>query len=121
VDEFSDGSYVGMHLCGDATRHFSFLVNHFNVRSFDTGFPVDHGWLRKEVGLDVEIKGGPTIMTIRDGMPEQIRSEVQRICQSGVMAGGKFIMIAANNLAPGTSVQNIREFYEAAKLYGAIV
>ncbi|MCE5340440.1 MAG: hypothetical protein LLF92_04855 [Planctomycetaceae bacterium] len=120
VDEFCDGSYVGIHLCGDATRHFSFLANHLNVRSFDTGFPVDHGRLRKELGMDVEIKGGPTVMVIKDGTIEDIRSEVQRICHSGVMAGGKFVMIAANNLAPGTPVQNIQELYAAAKLYGAI-
>ncbi|MEN6385043.1 MAG: uroporphyrinogen decarboxylase family protein [Phycisphaerales bacterium] len=119
VDEFCDGS-VDIHLCGDATRHFSFLANHLNVRSFDTGFPVDHGRLREELGMDVEIKGGPTVMVIKDGTAEDIRQQVKRICNSGVMAGGKFVMIAANNVAPRTPVENIRTLYEASISFGGI-
>ena len=48
----------GMHLCGDATRHFPIIRDELNVNSFDTGFPVDFGWLRKAIGNDVEIYGG---------------------------------------------------------------
>jgi uroporphyrinogen-III decarboxylase len=118
VDAFSDGTRVNIHLCGDATRHFKFQAEHLNIRSFDTGFPVDHGRLRKELGPDIEIKGGPTVMVVKDGAAEDIRLEVQRICQSGVMDGGKFILIAANNLAPRTPVKNIQVLYEAAKEYG---
>jgi uroporphyrinogen-III decarboxylase len=121
VDEFADGSFAGIHLCGDATRHFGFLASHLHVKSFDTGFPVDHGKLRKELGTEVEIKGGPTIMVIKDGKTDHIRSEVKRICGSGVMEGGKFVLIAANNVAPKTPAANIMEMYEAAKLYGRYV
>ncbi|MBI2843071.1 MAG: hypothetical protein HYX78_06695 [Armatimonadetes bacterium] len=118
LDEFSDGRGMYMHLCGDATRHFKSLKETFNVTTFDTGFPVDHGWLRKELGSEVRINGGPTVMLLKDGTPEQIEAEVRRICQSGIMEGGKFVMIAANNLAPCTPVENIVAFYEAANAYG---
>ncbi len=118
IDEFSDGASVSMHLCGDATRHFKFLADAFHVKSFDTGFPVDHGGLRRELGPEVTIAGGPTVMTVKDGTPAEIAAEVRRVCGSGVMAGGKFIMIAANNLAPRTSVENIEALYTATKEFG---
>ncbi len=117
-EEFSDGGPVSVHLCGDATHLFRFLRDHFHVRAFDTGFPVDHGWLRRELGPDVQINGGPTVMLVKDGPPEAIRREVRRICQSGVMEGGRFVLIAANNLAPCTPVEHVRALYEAGKEFG---
>lgn len=117
--EFSTGSPASMHLCGAATQHFAFLKDAFNVKAFDTGFPVDHGALREELGEDVLIYGGPTVMELKDGSPASIRQEVARICQSGVMRGGRFVLIAANNLAPRTPVENIQAMYEAAKEFGS--
>ena len=107
-----------IHLCGDATHHFKFLADTFNVKTFDTGFPVDHGKLRKELGPDVHINGGPTIMLVKDGTPEQIEREVARVCSSGVLEGKRFTLIAANNLAPCTPVRNIQALYEAGKKHG---
>lgn len=117
-DEFSDGSPASIHLCGDATRHFKFLRDHLNVQSFDTGFPVDFGKMRQELGPNVQINGGPTIMLLKDGKPEQIRKEVKRICESGIMEGGRFVLREANNLAPCTPIENIEAMYAAGKLYG---
>ncbi|PJB74126.1 MAG: hypothetical protein CO095_05120 [Armatimonadetes bacterium CG_4_9_14_3_um_filter_58_7] len=118
LDEFSDGGPTAVHLCGDATHHFKFLRDYLNVHSFDTGFPVDHGWLRSELGPDVQINGGPTVMLLKEGPPDAIRNEVRRICESGVMDGGKFVLIAANNMAPCTPLEHTRAFYEAAKEFG---
>lgn len=118
IDAFSDSIAVSMHLCGDATRHFKFLHDAFNVVYFDTGFPVDHGKLRRELGPDVTIAGGPTVMTVKDGTAADITAEVRRICESGVMDGGKFVMIAANNLAPRTPVEHVQALYAATKQYG---
>jgi uroporphyrinogen-III decarboxylase len=53
-----------------------------------------------------------------DGARESIAAAVERICRSGVMKGGRFVMIAANNLAPFTPVENIQALYEATKKYG---
>ncbi|MBI3923345.1 MAG: hypothetical protein HY318_18130 [Armatimonadetes bacterium] len=118
VDEFSDGGRTGVHLCGDATRHFKFLRDNLNVYSFDTGFPVDHGWLRHVLGPDVQINGGPSVMLLKDGPVKAIRNEAQRICESGVMEGGKFLMIAANNMAPETPLEHVAALYEATKEFG---
>lgn len=118
VEEFSDGSGVGIHLCGNATHHFKFLKEKLGVVSFDTGFPVDHGGLRRELGPEIAIMGGPTVMTVKYGTPAEVEAETKRICESGVMDGGKFILIAANNLAPCTPVENVAALYEAGKTWG---
>ena len=34
------------------------------------------------------------------------------------MEGGRFILIAANNLAPCTPIENTEVLYEAGKIYG---
>jgi len=117
-DEFSGSNEVLMHLCGDATRHFKYLRDNFHITIFDTGFPVDHGWLREELGPEIMIYGGPTVMLLKDGTAHEITDEVARICRSGIMTGGKFIMMAANNMAPCTPVENVRTMYEAVKKYG---
>jgi len=117
-DEFASPGGVWVHLCGDATRHFKFIVDNLNAIAFDTGFPVDFGWLRKELGPDIHINGGPTVMLLKDGTPDAIDAEVRRIANSGVLEGGKFTFIAANNLAPRTPVENIAAFYESVKRWG---
>ena len=118
VEAFSDGGRIRTHLCGDATRFFRLMRDDLNVYSFDTGFPVDHGWLRGEVGPEVEISGGPPVMLIKDGPISAIRGKVQEICGSGIMEGGRFIFIAANNMAPFTPVEHVAAFYDAAKEFG---
>ena len=118
VDAFSDGSGITMHICGANMQHFEGLVKHLGVKGFDTGFPIDFGRMRELVGPDVAIQGGPTVMLVKDGTAEEIEAEVRRILSTGVTAGGKFVMIAANNLAPLTPAENIAAMYEAVKRYG---
>ena len=116
--EFSDGGRTNVHLCGDATRFFVLLRDELNVYSFDTGFPVDHGRLRRELGPEVQIYGGPTVMLLKDGPVAAIRDRVRSICQSGIMEGGRFVLIAANNMAPCTPVEHVAAMYEAAREFG---
>lgn len=116
--EFSDGGRTGVHLCGDATRFFPLLRDELQVYSFDTGFPVDHGPLREALGPEVQIYGGPSVMLLKDGPVPAIREKVRAICESGIMAGGKFVLIAANNMAPCTPVEHVAAMYDAAKEFG---
>ncbi|MFH1903304.1 MAG: uroporphyrinogen decarboxylase family protein [Candidatus Omnitrophota bacterium] len=118
VDEFSDGGPVSIHLCGDSTRHFKFLKENLRVNSFDTGFPVDFGKLRQELGPEIQILGGPTVMLLKNGTSEEIRTEIKRICGSGIMEGGRFVLREGNNLAPCTPVENVEAMYEAGKVFG---
>lgn len=107
-----------IHLCGDATRHFVTLRDELNIQTFDTGFPVDFGKLRRELGPQVQILGGPHIELLRTGTPVEIREEVRRILNSGVLEGGRFTLREGNNLAPGTPLENTEAMYYAGREFG---
>lgn len=107
-----------VHLCGDSTRHFAALHRELNVCSFDTGFPVDHGALRKELGPDVEILGGPEAGLVLGGTRDQVYERAKAILQSGVMAGGRFILREANNLPPRCPEANLAAMYQACLDFG---
>lgn len=119
VDEIPPKCGLLFHSCGDATRHFKFIADNLGAMGFDTGFPVDFGWLRKQLGPEVYIQGGPTVMLLKDGTPADIDAEVRRIAESGVLDGRQFVFIAANNLAPCTPVENVSAFYESVKHWAA--
>lgn len=118
AEEFSDGGHISVHLCGDATHLFPFMKKHLNVYAFDTGFPVNFGQLREQLGPEVQINGGPPVMILQNESPATVREKVKSICQSGVMEGGRFILREANNLAPCTPVENLLAMYEAGKEFG---
>lgn len=103
-----------IHLCGDATRFFPLLKDELGVTSFDTGFPVDFGSLRKELGPDVEIWGGVEVALLMNGTPEAVYQRARSILTSGVMDGGRFILREANNLPPNVPWANVAAMYQAA-------
>ncbi|HEY3412115.1 MAG TPA: uroporphyrinogen decarboxylase family protein [Armatimonadota bacterium] len=108
----------GIHLCGDATRHFKTLQDELNINWFDTGFPVDFARIREELGPDACIQGGPHVELVHAGTPGQVYDESVRILQTGVLTGGKFVLREGNNLAPGTPVENTESMYRAAREHG---
>lgn len=118
VDAFSDGEGCSIHLCGANMQHFEQLHRLLNVNSFDTGFPIDLGKMRRQVGPQSIIRGGPTVMLLRNGPVQAIAEEARRILNSGVADSGRFIMIAANNLAPLTPVEHIEALYKAVRSMG---
>ena len=119
VDAFSSATQLrGIHLCGDSTRHFRTLRDELNVQVFDTGFPVDFGGLRQDLGPLVRLQGGPHVELVRSATPAAIRAEVQRVLQTGVSAGRRFVLREGNNLAPGTPLENTEALYNAGREFG---
>jgi len=118
IAEFGAKGPNSIHLCGNVQRLLPVIQEELNVQSFDTGFPVDFGPLRKALGPDAQINGGPHIELLRTGTPGAIREEVRRILQSGVTEGGRFVLREANNLAPGTPPENVVAMYEACQEFG---
>jgi uroporphyrinogen-III decarboxylase len=116
--ELSRADDVSLHLCGDATRHFKMFRDEMNVASFDTGFPIDFAWVRKELGPGVEIQGGVRAPQLATGTPDEIHAEARRILESGIMEGGRFILKEANDLVPCTPLENMNALYQAASMYG---
>lgn len=109
---------INIHLCGDATRHFKLLRDELGTYSFDTGFPIDFGAIRRNLGPEVEILGGPKATLLVSGTPVEVATEVERILGTGIMAGGRFILREANDLAPRTPIPNLQAMYAAAKQFG---
>lgn len=108
---------VKIHLCGDATRHFRWLKEELGVNDFETGFPVDFGQLRRQLGPEVTIHGGPTVMLLKDAAPAAVRAETRRILASGICEGGRFVLREGNNLAPRTPFANLAAMYETARAW----
>ncbi|MEI8063255.1 MAG: uroporphyrinogen decarboxylase family protein [Verrucomicrobiota bacterium] len=108
----------GIHLCGDSTRHFRTIRDELNVQVFDTGFPVNFGGLRQELGPLVRLQGGPHIELLRSATPVAIRAEVQRVLQTGVTDGRRFVLREGNNLAPATPLENTEALYKAGREFG---
>ena len=108
------GADRSMHLCGDATRHFRVIRDELGVGAFDTGFPVDHGALRRELGPDVEIQGGPHVSFFTDGAPSAVAEETRRILASGVAEGGRFLLREGNNMPPCVPEANLAAAYGEA-------
>jgi hypothetical protein len=118
IQQLSSGGPNSIHLCGDATRHFPYLKETLNIMSFDTGFPVDFGEIRRLLGPDVEILGGPSVPLLRMATPAEVLAETRRILESGVMEGGRFVLREGNNLAPDVPVASVRAMYDAVREFG---
>ena len=106
------------HLCGDATRHFKAIRDAVGVYTFDTGFPVDHGWLRRELGPEVAISGGVHVTLLQEGTADACYREAERILKSGIRDGGKFVLRDANNLPPNVPLENLQAVYQACLEHG---
>ncbi len=118
ISEFADGEKIGLHLCGGNMQHWEGLVRELPIATIDTGFPVDFDRIRDQVGDDVVIQGGPTVMLVKDGPSDAIREETKRILSSRAARCGRFILIAANNMAPCTPVENVAAMYDTVKEFG---
>lgn len=108
----------GFHCCGDGTRHFKTMADNLGISYFDTGFPVDHGALRRELGPEIAISGGPHIGLFTGGTPEQLFAETKRILLSGIKEGRKFGLREGNNLPPCVPLENLKATYQACIEYG---
>jgi uroporphyrinogen-III decarboxylase len=115
---FSQGGPNGIHLCGRVQRHLPFLQQELNIQTFDLGFPTDMGRARDELGEDAALIGNVAPHLLKLGPVESIRETTQRLCQSGVMRGGKFILHDGNNCAPGTPLAHFRAMYDAGVEFG---
>jgi uroporphyrinogen-III decarboxylase len=99
-------------------RHFPTLIKELNVKSFDTGFPINWAALRDEVGEAVEIQGGVPVGSLVNESPQAITQKTAAILSSGIMRGGRFIMKEANDLAPCIPLANMEAMYSATRLFG---
>ncbi len=110
-----------MHLCGNVQRHLPTLVKELNIKSFDTGYPINFKSLRGEIGEDVEIQGGVPVVDLLKGSPAEVYQKTEAILCSGIRQGGKFIMKEANNLPPCVPLENLQAMYSATRQAGVFI
>ncbi|MCC6485030.1 MAG: hypothetical protein IT209_09315 [Armatimonadetes bacterium] len=117
-DTFATEKNRTLHLCGDAGHLFQTLNTELGITTFDTGFPVDFAALRRTLGPEVTIQGGPHIEMLRSSSMEEVATETRRILESGVLEGGRFVLREGNNLAPLTPPENVAAMYGAGRRFG---
>ena len=113
----AEGSATMIHLCGDAERHFKTIRRELNAVRFDTGYPINHGRVVRELGDDVTILGGVKVQTLLHGDADDVRAETKRILLD-VLPCKNFVMRDANNLSPRTPPENLVAMYETVKEFG---
>ncbi len=114
---YGEGPHT-IHLCGSVQRHFPTLIKELNIKSFDTGYPIDFTTLRAEIGEEVEIMGGVPVTDLMRNSPSEVYAQTVAILQSGIMQGGKFILKEANNVPPAMPLENLAAMYRAVKDVG---
>jgi len=114
----SQNSGNKIHLCGDASHLFKTFKDELGCTVFDTGFPIHHGELVKDLGPDVTIYGGPHVQLLQSGTKEAVSAETKRIIGLVKPLTKKFVIRDANNLAPMTPLENIKAMYDTVKKYG---
>ena len=114
----TDDCILGIHLCGDAGRLFPMLQRELNVEWFDTGFPLDHKKLAIELDNKAFFQGGPHVALLLNGTPEQVEAETKRILEDVMPITRKFMLRDANDIAPGTPMENIKAMVDACRKYG---
>ncbi len=113
-DQFAGPNNRGMHLCGNAQRHFVTIRDELDVSAFDTGFPIDFGKLRADLGPDVLVSGGAPIAFFLQDDPAPVVREAERILRSGIREGGRFILQEANNQPPCARLDVCEAYWKAA-------
>ena len=115
------GQKIMYHTCG-AVRD---LIPDFIEMGVDVLNPIqpsaahmDPEGLKRDFGRDLCFHGALDIQTVlSSGTPDQVRAEVERLCEV-LGPGGGFILAPTNNIMPETPVDNILALYDAAKTVG---
>lgn len=119
-DTFAEPNNRYIHLCGNVQHLLPTIKSELNVRIFDTGFPIDFGKLRQELGEECLISGGPKASLFLKGCVDDLLTETKNILSSGILQGGRFILQEGNNLPPHTDLETCEQFYEYGKIWGRL-
>lgn len=114
----SDGNVAGIHLCGDASRHFKTIQDELNCMSFDTGFPIDHEAVLRKLRPGTTMLGGPPVAFLEKASPAEVYNKVKEMALRLKKVSKYFIMREANNLPPSVPLTNVLAMYRAVAEYG---
>lgn len=112
---------VMYHTCGSVRR----LIPDFIEMGVDILNPIqpsakgmEPAGMKRDFGEALCFHGALDIQTVLSrGTPDQVRAEVERLCNI-LGPGGGFILAPTNNIMPETPVENILALYEASRETG---
>ena len=74
--------------------------------------------MARELGPAVQIQGGPTAALLLSGSREEVAGETVRIIRAVKDVTRRFVLRDANNVSPGTPLENIRVMYDKVREEG---
>ena len=116
--EFATAESRSIHLCGHVQRLLPVVRQELGVTVYDTGYPLDFAELRRQLGTESTIYGGPRVQLFVGDSREELVAEAERILASGVLEGGRFVLQEGNNLPPRTPLDHCQAVYDTAERAG---
>jgi uroporphyrinogen-III decarboxylase len=108
----------GMHMCGVSTHLHKALVEEERISSFSIfGYQVKPEVAARNMGGRVRLWGNVNPMLMLRGSKAEVKQAVRECLQAMAPTGG-FMLGDGANVCPGTPIENLAVFTEAAEEYG---
>ena len=108
---------VSMHMCGHTNHLLSIFADDLRIDEFQGfGWEVDLDRIAEVMGGRVVLLGNVSPLTIANGTPEEVKTAARRVLEKLAPYGGLIIQ-DGNNIAPGSSPENINAMMAAAEEY----
>ena len=107
----------GLHMCGPSTHLLDVLADDLKITSFDVfGYLVDPKTAAQKFRGKTLLWGNINPMLVKDGTKEQIKKACAEALAAMAPCGG-FMLGDGANICPGTPLENLAAFTEAAQEY----
>ncbi|HJN17254.1 MAG TPA: uroporphyrinogen decarboxylase family protein [Armatimonadota bacterium] len=109
----------GLHMCGDSTHLHEVLVEELRITSFDIfGYEVKPEVAARNLGGRMYLWGNISPMLMLNGTKEEVKQAALEALEAMAPCGG-FRLGDGANVCPGTPLENLVVFTEAAEEYGS--
>ena len=111
------GANRGMHMCGVSTHLHEALVQDLKITSFNIfGYQVAPEVAARNLGGRTRLWGNINPMLMLNGSAAEVKQECMEAIRALAPCGG-FLLGDGANVCPGTPLENLRVFTEAAEEY----
>jgi uroporphyrinogen-III decarboxylase len=110
-------AWASMHMCGHTNHLLDIFTNQLKINEYQGfGWEVDLDKIGATMGGKVVLLGNVNPLLIAQGTPEEVKAATCRVIDK--LAPYKGLIIQdGNNIAPGSSTENINAMMEAAEEY----
>lgn len=112
------GALRSMHMCGKSAHLHKALVEDLKVNSFDAfGYQVPPNVAAENLGGKMLLSGNINPMLMRNGSKQEVKQACLEALEAMAPCGGLLLGDGAN-VCPGTPLENLAVFTEAAEEFG---